>query len=139
VTLSRFRRTAILGALAVAVLVAGITLAVSGTSDSSEPETAADARSRFVVAGDLTLTLARGWAPGGDEAALQRLGLDDGAAFAPAGGDGSAGLLIGQDRSPPPDSSPSRSPSSSAPPVRRPRRWSASPRGRGAPRQPRGR
>jgi hypothetical protein len=100
VTLSRFRRTAILGALAVAVLVAAITLAVSGTSDSSEPETAADARSRFVVAGDLTLTLARGWAPGGDERALRRLGLDDGAAFAPADGDGSAGLLIGQDRSP---------------------------------------
>jgi GH24 family phage-related lysozyme (muramidase) len=93
-------RTAILAALAVAVLVAGITLAVSGTSDSSEPETAADARSRFVVAGDLTLTLARGWAPGGDEAAVQRLGLDEGAAFGPSGGDGSAGLLIGQDRSP---------------------------------------
>jgi len=95
----RARRTALLAALAVAVLVAGITLAVSGTSDSSEPERVAEPRSRFVVAGDLTLTLARGWEPGGDEAALQRLGLDDSAAFAPAGDD-SAGLLLGQDRSP---------------------------------------
>jgi hypothetical protein len=97
---SRLRRTAILAALAVAVLVAGVTLAVSGTSDSSEPKTATESRSRFVVAGDLTLTLARGWAPGGDRAALQRLGLAEGAAFAPAGSDGSAGLLIGQDTSP---------------------------------------
>jgi len=95
----RARRTAILAALAVAVLVAGIALAVSATSGSSEPQDVAEPRSRFVVAGDLTLTLARGWEPGGDEAALEQLGLDDSAAFAPAGDD-AAGLLLGQDRSP---------------------------------------
>jgi hypothetical protein len=99
---SRLRRIALVAVLVVAVLGAGIALAVSGASDSAEPETAAKSRSRFVVAGDLTLTLARGWAPGGDAAALGRLGLADGAAFAPTGGDGSAGLLIGQDRSPAP-------------------------------------
>lgn len=102
--MSRLRWLALVAVLAVAVVVAGIALVVSETSDSSAPEaeTEADSRSRFVVAGDLTLTLARGWAPGGDVAALGRLGLDRGAAFAPSGDDGSAGLLIGQDRSPAP-------------------------------------
>lgn len=95
----RSRRIAALAALVVGVLaVAAIALVTSGALDTSEPE--AGPASRFLVAGDLALTVPGTWQRSRDEQELSRLGLDDGVALEPSGADGQAGLLLGQDRSP---------------------------------------
>jgi hypothetical protein len=93
------RRIAAVAALVAAILVAAVVaLLASGTLGASEPEPAP--QSRFIVAGDLALTVPSTWRRGGDTAALASLGLDQGLALTPAGGRGEAGLLLGQDRTP---------------------------------------
>ena len=97
--MSSSRRLAAVAALVVGVAVAaGLALAASGVLDSTESQ--AGPQSRFIVAGDLALTVPGSWQRGGDEAALARLGLDEGIALTPTGSRGQAGLLLGQDRTP---------------------------------------
>jgi len=84
----------VLGVLAVALL------AVVGSGVLEESEESAEAESRFLVAGDLALTVPGTWQRSSDDEALARLGLDDGVALAPSGAEQDAGLLLGQDRSP---------------------------------------
>lgn len=97
--MSGARRIAAVAALLVGLLaLAAVAVVASGVLDTSEAETAAD--SRFLVAGDLALTVPGAWQPSRDEAVLDRLGLDDGVALAPGGDGARAGLLLGQDRSP---------------------------------------
>jgi len=84
----------VVGALAVAVLAVVASGVLEETGTQAAPE------SRFLVAGDLALTVPGSWQRSRDEGALTRLGLDDGVALSPSGTGGEAGLLLGQDRSP---------------------------------------
>jgi hypothetical protein len=70
----------------------------SGVLDTDETDSTE--ASRFLVAGDLALTVPGSWRPSRDEGTLARLGLDDAVALAPAGDGERAGLLLGQDRTP---------------------------------------
>jgi hypothetical protein len=93
------RRIAALAAVLVGVLaLAAVAVVASGVLDMAESDTAQE--SRFLVAGDLALTVPGSWQPSRDEGTLARLGLDDAVALAPGGDGERAGLLLGQDRTP---------------------------------------